>query len=204
MSAVLMMAAVTLPDNSVSEAAPAVVPAVAKTTPKEVTTTLQALAKLKSFGYSIGTPKQADRSIRHWQKVNGLVVDGIVGPQTIASLDLSAQPTVPAVRLNPPAAAPEPAATGNDPTSVEGIIRDVWPDDLEDWAVRIATRESRLTPHVRNACCWGLFQIHWTAHRAWLASDFGITSPEQLYDARTNATVALALYQQVGCRPWGC
>jgi soluble lytic murein transglycosylase-like protein len=185
--------------------APAVVPAaVVKTTPVEVTNSLRALSKLKSFGYSIDTPARAAKAIRHWQKVNGLVVDGIVGTETLGSLGLSADATVPAVRLNPPAPAPEPVAEGSDPMSVEGIIRDVWPDNIEDWAVRIATRESRLTPHVRNSCCWGLFQIHWTAHRAWLTSDFGITSPEQLYDARTNATVALALYNQVGCRPWGC
>jgi hypothetical protein len=100
----------------------------------------------------------------------------------------AATATAQAVRLTPPA-----------PT-VEQIIRQVWPDDLEDRAVRIATRESNLQPGVRNACCFGLFQIHWTVHRGWLA-DYGITSSSQLFDPRTNAEAAYALYQRAG--GWG-
>jgi lipoprotein-anchoring transpeptidase ErfK/SrfK len=192
-----LMMAVTVAQGAPPQAkAPA---AVSKTTPVEVTNTLRALSKLKSFGYSISTPKQADRSIRHWQKVNGLVVDGIVGPQTIASLDLSAQPTVPAVRLNPPTPAPEPQV-GNDPAS---IIRDVWPDELEDHAIAIAKRESNLQPEVinRNRNATGLFQIMWTVHRGWLCPQLGICAQSDLQDARNNATAAYALYQRAG--GWG-
>jgi peptidoglycan hydrolase-like protein with peptidoglycan-binding domain len=149
------------------------------------------LDKLAQFGYSIDTPARAARAIRHWQKVNGLVVDGIVGPQTLASLGLDgAQATTPATRVDPPL-----------PRSVEQIIRDAWPDDSEDEAVRIATRESRLVPTARNACCYGIFQIHWLAHRAWLAG-MGITSPSQLLDAETNVAAALALFSQAGWSPW--
>ena len=50
------------------------------------------------------------------------------------------------------------------------IIRDVWPDDLEEEAIRIATRESNLIPTVKNYCCYGLFQIYYNAHRTWLAT----------------------------------
>jgi peptidoglycan hydrolase-like protein with peptidoglycan-binding domain len=135
---------------------------------------------------------QTERAVRHWQRANRLTVDGIIGPQTLASLDMSEATASGPV---PVALAPGPAV---DP---EGIIRDVWPDDLEDRAVAIATRESRLQPGARNACCYGLFQIHWQAHRAWLA-EFGVTSPAGLLDARTNATVALALYQAAGWGPW--
>jgi len=46
-----------------------------------------------------------------------------------------------------------------------------------------------------------LFQIHWKAHRAWLAQ-FGVTSPAQLLDARTNATVAYQLYLVDHWHPW--
>jgi peptidoglycan hydrolase-like protein with peptidoglycan-binding domain len=166
-----------------------------------VNNTLRALAKLHSFGYSIDTPARADRAIRHWQKANGLVVDGIVGPEVIRSLGIGgATATATAVRVNPPA--PQPVVS-DDP---ESIIRAIWPDDIEDWAVRIAKRESNLQPHVRNSCCWGLFQIHWVAHHSWLTAEFGITSPEQLYDPTVNATVALALYMRSTphCQPWGC
>jgi len=109
-----------------------------------------------------------------------------------ARLDEAATAYAPAVRIDPPAPPP---------CDVECIIRDVWPDQLEDRALRIAWRESRFVPTARNACCYGLFQIYFTVHRAWLA-DYGVTSPADLYDPRTNATVAYALYQKAGWAPW--
>jgi Transglycosylase SLT domain len=92
---------------------------------------------------------------------------------------------------------PRPSYTA---AEVEAIIRDVWPDDLEDEAVRIAKRESNLQPTARNACCIGLFQIYWTVHKGWLTA-MGITTAEQLFDPRINATAGLALYQRSG--GWG-
>ena len=83
---------------------------------------------------------------------------------------------------------------------VETIIREVWPDDLEDEAVRIARRESNLQPTARNACCYGLFQIYWSVHKGWLAQ-MGITSAEQLFDPAVAAKAGLALYQRSG--GWG-
>ena len=97
---------------------------------------------------------------------------------------------------------PPPPANTYTKAQVAQIIRDVWPDDLEDEAIRIATRESNLIPTVRNWCCYGLFQIYYTAHRTWLAS-LGITNAAQLYDPRVNATAALALYNSNGWAPWG-
>ncbi len=83
------------------------------------------------------------------------------------------------------------------------IIRDVWPDDLEERALEIAKRESNLRSNVNNSCCYGLFQIHWTAHKSWLAS-LGVTSASQLYDPTVNATAAYTLYQRSGgFGPWG-
>jgi hypothetical protein len=142
---------------------------------------LTVLDRLAQMGYVVNTPARADRALRHWQRANGLVVDGIAGPQTLASL--------PAVRLSPPV------------LDVEGLIRAAWPDDSEDEAVRIATRESRLQPGARNSCCYGLFQIHWQAHRSWLVA-MGIATSAQLLDAQTNIRAALALYQAAGWSPW--
>jgi peptidoglycan hydrolase-like protein with peptidoglycan-binding domain len=167
----------------------------------DVTDTLRALDRLHAFGYTINTPARAERAIRHWQRANGLTVDGIVGPEVLASLGLGRLPptaSVPAVRLDPP---PAPAADAGMPETIEQIIRDVWPDDLEDHALAIANRESRLVPTARNACCYGLFQIHWRAHRDWLAT-IGVTSPIQLLDAATNARAAFALFQLDGWAPW--
>lgn len=178
-------------------AAPATIrhPAPATIRHVDVDDTLRALDRLHQFGYSIDTAARAGRAIRHWQRANGLTVDGIVGAETLASLNLPIQTAAPApapaVRLTP-----APPAT-----DVETIIRQAWPDDLEDHALQIAMRESRLQPGARNACCYGLFQIHWGAHHSWLA-ELGITSPNQLLDAATNAAAAYALYQRDGWAPW--
>jgi LysM repeat protein len=127
-------------------------------------------------------------------------------PSTTAPATTQPKPT-PTQTTTPPAttapATTQPPAPANTYTKaqVTQIIRDVWPDELEDEAIRIATRESNLNPTVHNSCCYGLFQIYYTAHRTWLAT-MGITSASQLYDPRTNATAALALYNSNGWAPW--
>ena len=190
--AVACLSALTIPSAPRAQAGhlqavPVVLPA-----PVRQATGPTALQMLASFGYSVGTPARADRAVRHWQRANGLTVDGIAGPQTLASLT-AASATQTAVRVNPPAPAPV--------TDVEGLIRAAWPDDSENEAVRIATRESRLQPGARNSCCFGLFQINFAPHRAWLAG-MGVTSAGQLLDAQTNINAALALYQAAGWSPW--
>ena len=99
----------------------------------------------------------------------------------------------------PAAAAPKNSYSR---AEVEAIIRQVWPDDLEDEAVRIATRESNLNPTVRNYCCFGLFQLYYSVHQTWMAQ-MGVTSAEQLYDPMINAYVAYAMYlRSGGWGPW--
>jgi len=112
------------------------------------------------------------------------------------------KPTTSPATTAPATTQPPPPANTYTKAQVAQIIRDVWPDDLEDEAIRIATRESNLIPTVRNSCCYGLFQIYYAAHRAWLAS-IGVTSAAQLYDPRVNASAALALYNNSGWAPWG-
>jgi LysM repeat protein len=119
----------------------------------------------------------------------------------------------------PAGAAPAPTATTAPPTTpaptttvpqktytkaeVESIIRAVWPDDLEDKALAIAWRESNHKPGVRNWCCFGLFQMHWNAHKKWLAT-IGVTESSQLFDPLVNANAALTLYYRAGgWGPWG-
>jgi hypothetical protein len=119
-----------------------------------------------------------------------LVVPAVTPPTGI--LDEAATAYKPAVRVDPPAPPP---------CDIECVIRAVWPDQLEDRALAIAWRESRWVPTVRNACCWGLYQIYWTVHRSWLCPELGICNASQLYDPRTNAEAAYALYQRAG--GWG-
>jgi LysM repeat protein len=110
-----------------------------------------------------------------------------------------------------PSTTSAPTTTSAPPESVvivsveqaQQIIRDVWPDDLEERALEIAYRESNWRAGADNGwCCVGLFQIYWTVHQSWL-DDYGITTREHLKDARKNAEAAYALYIRAGgWSPW--
>ncbi len=57
-------------------------------------------------------------------------------------------------------------------------------------------------PRAQGQCCSGLFQIYYDVHKSWLA-ELGINSRNDLYDPRTNAEAAFALYQRAGgWAPW--
>ena len=112
------------------------------------------------------------------------------------STQVPATTAAPTTTLPPrPAAVPESEATA--------IIREVWPDELEERALEIAWRESNHRSNVNNFCCYGLFQIYYSVHRSWLAP-LGIDSAADLFDPRANAIAAYALYQRAGgWGPWG-
>ena len=59
----------------------------------------------------------------------------------------------------------------------------------------------RGNPSVHNWCCYGVFAIYFEMGKSWLA-DLGVTSAQQLYDARTNITAAYHLYTLAGWQPW--
>ncbi len=102
---------------------------------------------------------------------------------------------------------PPPTPTIYPPTrtytaaEVEAIIREIWPDELEEEALRIAYRESHFNPRAQNYCCYGLFQIYYNVHKLWLA-EMGVTSGEQLLDPVVAAKAGLKLYQRNGWGPW--
>ena len=84
------------------------------------------------------------------------------------------------------------------------IIRDAWPDDLEERALFIAHRESKYQPGAisRSRCCYGLFQIYYRWHKTWLP-EVGVMSANQLLDPRLNAAAAYKMYQRNnGWGPW--
>ncbi len=131
---------------------------------------------------------------------------GASTPQPVPA-PTTAEPTTAAVPA-PTTAVPAPttaapttvAPSSAGPEDVKQIIRDVWPDELEERALEIAFRESRYVPTAKNFCCYGIFQMYWNVHKSWLA-DIGITNDQQLYDPATNARAAYALYQRAG--GWG-
>jgi len=82
------------------------------------------------------------------------------------------------------------------PRSVEQMIRDRWPDEHEDRAVRIAKCESGLVATARNrhSSASGVFQMikaHWQ----------GRWNP---FDAKANIEGAYQLWLRSGWRPWVC
>ena len=110
-----------------------------------------------------------------------------------------------------PAATPSPGGASRSYTraELEQIVRDAWPDELEKNAFYVVNRESRWVHNVKNSwpsrenpCCYGLFQINWTAHKSWLAG-YGVTSASQLFDPVINSKMAYVIYQRAGSwKPW--
>jgi LysM repeat protein len=102
-------------------------------------------------------------------------------------------------------AKPKQEAVRYTPKEVIQIIREEWPDDLEERAIQIARRESKLNPRaigIPNDCCYGLFQIYYRWHKSWLPS-VGVENSSQLLDPRLNARAAFRMYQRNnGWGPW--
>lgn len=123
-------------------------------------------------------------------------------PATTAAPTTTVKPTTTTtVKPAPTTLPPPPPATG---AEVQALIREIWPDELEEKALAIAWRESNFKATAFNgSCCYGVFQINWAAHKSWLAS-IGISSSNDLLDARKNITAAYAIYQRSGgWGPWG-
>jgi hypothetical protein len=177
-------------------------------------------------------PKSSGASVEEWLTANNAthatplyvgdelcIPEGATAPApaptTTAAPETTAAPPPPASTVpptpattaaapptTPPAAPTTPPAPPLDAAAVEALIREIWPDELEERALTIARRESGLRPDAYNGwCCYGLFQIHFEANRSFLAT-LGVTSAGQLLDARTNAQVAYAMYQRSGWSPW--
>jgi hypothetical protein len=84
------------------------------------------------------------------------------------------------------------------------VIRDAWPDELEERALAIAQRESKLQPRAVSGtgCCFGLFQIYYRWHKTWLPT-VGVNSTQDLLNPRLNAIAAYRMYQRNnGWAPW--
>lgn len=126
---------------------------------------------LKSFGYAIKVDGKIDnrttKAIRHFQKVSGLYVDGIVGKNTWQALSNPATATQPAVRVNPPPAGLNGlpfAPAGLDECGQAQFYRQQF--GLPERFDAIAWRESMCRNDVvsRTGCCYGTYQHFMSSH----------------------------------------
>ena len=175
-------------------------------------TVKQVQSKLSSFGYTLAVDGQygpvTTKVVTHWQRANGLIVDGITGPQTLASLGIAAGgvATQPAVRGEQTQVAPEPAAPASAPASSTWTRCPQWESTakffgLPDRFDYIIHRESRCNPGVtsRTGCCHGLAQIH----RIHLPKpECDAYTESDLFDPAKNLCVASVIYKQSGMSPW--
>ena len=100
------------------------------------------------------------------------------------------------------APAPPPTAAQGTPAQVKAMIEQQWPADSLDHALAVAWRESRYRPEVFNgSCCYGVFQINASSHRARLRAHGWTT--QDLYDPQVNITIALEIFNEQGWGPWG-
>lgn len=127
----------------------------------------------------------------------------VVIPATTIAPSTTSAPPITAAPTTTVAIPPSPSNS-----EIERIIRAIWPDDLEERALKIAWRESNYQADADNGwCCVGLFQIYWTVHQTWLRS-IGVTSRDQLFAAEVNTRAALTLYERSltergdGWDPW--
>ena len=139
-------------------------------------------------------------------------------PETTIPPTSAAAPTTPAPTPAPPPPPPPPApvaAPAPPPApvaaparvastdEVQALIREIWPDDIEERALQIAYNEARWRPDLNNWCCYGVFAIHFeSGSKHGFLQRFGVTRAEQLFDARLNITIAYEMYKLSGWSPW--
>ena len=195
--------AVTPAPTTVSAVAPTAAPAPVATPPPVVQTPAPTVAQAAAPPATAAPKKQAPATTA--AKKQAPAPAPKPAPTTAAPKPKPAPTTAaPKPAPTPPAAAPAPPpppAKAYSAAEVEAIIREVWPDELEEQALAIAKRESKLIPTSRNYCCYGVFAIYYEAGKKFLNS-IGVTSADQLFDPWVNVRAAFALYGIAGWKPW--
>ena len=81
------------------------------------------------------------------------------------------------------------------------LIRDTFPDDVEEVALYVAKRESNYNPRSKNWCCSGLFQIYYKHHKTRVRA-VGVKTEADLLNPVLNVKAAHLIWSQNG-KSWG-
>lgn len=208
---------------------PRAAPASTQTAPTSSTRAVQ--TALRSYGYGIAVDgvygPQTTRAVRHWQRANGLLIDGIAGPITQASLGIGGP--APAVRVDPP----EPpglnglsiAPAGLDACAEMNYYRTQFglPDQFSDqprtgprsgWGY--GWRESNCRNDVTSltGCCHGYWQNYLSSHlsgqsayRARIIDECQVTQVSDIkgtsaLSKQKQSCVTAVVFQISGLSPW--
>ena len=129
-----------------------------------------------------------------FQGRNLLVVDGIVGPLTRGKL-----------------AAPSEGLSVSCASTVASRIRAIWPDGVQEKAIRVATCESGLGviavggPNTNGTLDFGVFQFNnGGTLQAYLPGSTTAAKIDAALHPDENIRAALRLYLDRGWQPWAC
>lgn len=129
-----------------------------------------------------------------FQGRNRLAVDGIVGPNTRSKL-----------------AAPDEGLGVSCSGVIADRIRAIWPDGVQEKAIRVASCESGLNPiavggpNSNGTLDFGVFQFNnGGTLQAYLPGGTNAAKVDAALHADDNIRAALHLYQARGWQPWAC
>lgn len=129
-----------------------------------------------------------------FQGRNRLAVDGVVGPNTRAKL-----------------AAPDETLGVNCAGTIADRIRAIWPDAVQEKAIRVARCESALNPiavggpNTNGTLDYGVFQFNGGGTlQEYLPGSTTAAKIDAALHADDNIRAALRLYQARGWQPWAC
>lgn len=147
-----------------------------------------------------------DRTVRAFQKANGLPVDGVVGSRTRKALRINSGVTtsVPPIRIVDRYIHPNPDVDRWwDEALRAGWSLDQWPvvACIMEHPIYKGTAESRGIPTVHNTRypdnSYGLLQLNMRAHSSWAGPMVGWDF-NRLFDGETNLRVAHRLWELAG------
>lgn len=173
-----------------AKAAPSTTAKPVVTTPKPVATTAKRVATTAKVVATTKAPKPATTAPK----------PATTAPKPATTAKVVATTTAPKPTTTVPKATTAPSQSWSNDAVVE-LIRQMWPADSLEKALDVARKESGYRAKVYNgSCCYGVFQIHYGAHKRRLAArGLGL---EALYDPRVNIEIALEIFNEQGWSPW--